>query len=326
MNASSTENPEFLQESQPQPGRRLKLAREAKGLELSRVAGQLHLSTVMVRALEEDNYADLPARVFVRGYYKNYARIMGIPEDKILQDFEKRCPNGECEDELRTVSRKVRPEVRSSHALVRFVTWAIVVGLLILLVVWWRGYISWGDDALFNGAEEEGSVSEESAELVTPLLPPLESPEMTGFQREEPAVRPGEGAVEPRTIDGKDESAATDLPAPAAETPAQPVAVVVSDPGSVKPPSTPAVTSGILLEFSGPCWVDVRDSTRKYKLSRELKAGDSRVLGGTPPYRVVLGNYRVVKLSIDGTPYDLSVHADDNAVARFVLDPAASNL
>ena len=70
------------------PGARLKSAREAQSLNLDKVAAQLHLSNEMLRALEADDYDNLPARVFVVGYLRNYSRLVGLPAEAITQALD----------------------------------------------------------------------------------------------------------------------------------------------------------------------------------------------------------------------------------------------
>ena len=74
------------------------------------------------------------------------------------------------------------------------------------------------------------------------------------------------------------------------------------------------------MTFSAPCWVDVRDSTRKFKLFGEMPKGARRVLGGEPPYKLVIGNAQAVSISVKGELFDLAPYAKGN-VARFTLDP-----
>ena len=50
------------------PGARLKAAREDAGLSVDQVAQQLKLAPRQVRALEEEDFAQLPGRTFARGF------------------------------------------------------------------------------------------------------------------------------------------------------------------------------------------------------------------------------------------------------------------
>jgi cytoskeleton protein RodZ len=90
----------------------------------------------------------------------------------------------------------------------------------------------------------------------------------------------------------------------------------------VEPAGAPVVDGSkqVVMTFSAPCWVDVRDSGRNFKLFGEMAPGTRKVLGGEPPYRVVIGNSRAVKITVNGRPFDISPYANGN-VARFTLDP-----
>jgi cytoskeleton protein RodZ len=76
----------------------------------------------------------------------------------------------------------------------------------------------------------------------------------------------------------------------------------------------------VVMEFSGPCWVDVRDKEGELKLFGEMRKGDRHVLSGTPPYSMIIGNAAAVEILVAGNPFDLDPIARGN-VARFTLDP-----
>lgn len=70
------------------PGLRLRTAREQAGLSREAVSVQLHIGEAMVAALEEDQYEDLPEPVFIRGYMRRYADLVGLPPDEIAECFD----------------------------------------------------------------------------------------------------------------------------------------------------------------------------------------------------------------------------------------------
>ena len=109
------------------PGASLRAAREGQQIPIDQVAEQLHLSVSMVEAMERDDYAHLPGPVFVRGYLKNYARLVGLSVDHILAAYEAQGPS----DEITTpvVKTGISKEVSSGHAAVRLVTWGITLVL-----------------------------------------------------------------------------------------------------------------------------------------------------------------------------------------------------
>ena len=65
----------------PRAGAALRAAREAAGLSIDDVAQQLKLAPRQVQALEDDDYARLPGRTFVRGFVRNYARFVRLDPD-----------------------------------------------------------------------------------------------------------------------------------------------------------------------------------------------------------------------------------------------------
>jgi len=70
------------------PGQRLKEARERVETEIDEIARALHLSVESVKALEQDNYHSFAAPAYVRGYLRNYARLVDISENAILAQFD----------------------------------------------------------------------------------------------------------------------------------------------------------------------------------------------------------------------------------------------
>lgn len=303
------------QPQQPEgPGGRLKKARLAAGFDLERMAAQLHITPGQVSALEADQYESFAARVFVRGYLRNYARVVGEPVDAVLAQFDHLWPDGEGVAQLKRVGSE-RPQLGSGHGIVRLVSWALLLGIVVLFLVWWAGYLQIHDGDLLpidgDGTEQPASVPAEPAAptavapgevslppsptaispVAEPATPPDAAAEVDPVQDEAPAAPPSQDA-------------ATD-----AQTPAEPAAV-------------PDLAPQVVLSLTGPCWLQVIDASGKYRLTGEYKAGFREVLGGTPPYRILLGNAPAATLTVDGQPVDLAPHSRGQ-VARLTLNPDA---
>ncbi len=82
----------------------------------------------------------------------------------------------------------------------------------------------------------------------------------------------------------------------------------------------PTGGSSIVIAFSAPCWVDIRDSSNRFKLYGEMAGGRTETLGGEPPYRLIIGNANAASIRVGGQPYDLAPHTSGN-VARLTLSP-----
>ena len=77
-----------MTEERIKPGHVLRLEREKKGLSVGQVASQLRLSPAQVEALETDDYGSLPGNVFVRGFIRNYAKLLQIDASSLLEAID----------------------------------------------------------------------------------------------------------------------------------------------------------------------------------------------------------------------------------------------
>lgn len=323
----------------PGPGERLRAARLSMGFDLAKIASELHLTTPVVEALEADEFSDIGARVFVRGYLRNYARIVGMPVESILRQFDEKWPD----DTVRTTMLRQSPtlpaDVGPGRGVAGAITWLLLIGVVALFLVWWRGYLDGVVPEQMRASTMIEGVAPASQESASTWLPPNsadDEPVSADGSLRLPAppsdlpINESPAAPAESTADTSLESASTEAPAsqlllpPLAATPAAnetPLAQA-SDTAAVPAQGAPVADTGqqIVMTFSGPCWVDVRDSERKFKLFGEMPKGTRKVLGGQPPYKVVIGNAKAVEIMVDGKPFDLAPYAKGN-VARFTLDP-----
>lgn len=68
-------------------GERLRRAREARGLSRADLSEDLRLTQDKIRALEEEDFSGLPEQALVRGYVRNYAKVVGVDPDELLGGF-----------------------------------------------------------------------------------------------------------------------------------------------------------------------------------------------------------------------------------------------
>lgn len=355
---AENEQTEGIQLAVPGLGERLKSARLAHDMEINKLAARIHLTADTVDALERDDYAEMPARVFVRGYVRNYARTVDLPEESVLAQFDRQWPDETSPMKI-SPSPRLASDTNPGNNWPSLVTWLVALVLLVLFLVWWQGYLDhfinqWRNEApepagqeTFNGP---ASVGGESG--LTPL--PQVKPPLTKRAVEEQPVTSGGGQLALPPVAGSVQEPAgqqtgvvaqapllTDKITPLAEqapasTQSDQAEITVTG-GVVSAPdqtgrtlsiSAPvasdaapqAAASGISVRFTRDCWVDIRDSTRTFKLFGTMKKGTEHRLGGRPPYKLVLGNARSVELTVDGKPYDLTRHIEGN-VARFTLNP-----
>ncbi|MDJ0739077.1 MAG: DUF4115 domain-containing protein [Gammaproteobacteria bacterium] len=348
----------------PGPGERLRAARLSMGYDLAKIASELHLTTPVVEALEADEFTEIGARVFVRGYLRNYARIVGMPVDSILRQFDEKWPDDDKHPTMVRQSPTLPADGGPGRGLAGAMTWLLLIGLVVLFLVWWRGYLDEIVPEQMRAAAPAGDGVSTGVGLTAtaPSLPMSDSEPADGSLRlpAPPADLPEETAA--AAVDAFGDGTLT-LPPPSAagpDTPSPAVVATVTAAASQAPagtslaaapadssaiaatsatavvPATPAVaaatdlaapgapvvdgTHQVVMDFSGACWVDVRDSERRFKLFGEMPQGTRKVLGGKPPYKMVIGNAKVVTITVNGEPFDLLRYAKGN-VARFTLDP-----
>lgn len=68
-------------------GARLREARENRTLTVETVASELNLDVSIIEAIENDDRENLPAPIFVQGYVRNYARLVGLPEEELVAGY-----------------------------------------------------------------------------------------------------------------------------------------------------------------------------------------------------------------------------------------------
>lgn len=117
------------------PGAQLAQIREKKGYSREYVAGKLHLRVRLIELLETDSYDQMPETVFIKGYFRAYAKLLEVPPEPFLELFTS----------LHTVERKTektlwqgKRETYRKAKIVRWVTAMIVVGAIVTVGMWWH--------------------------------------------------------------------------------------------------------------------------------------------------------------------------------------------
>ena len=75
-------------------GEEFRSAREARGLSLSDVAERLHIRSVYLAAIEDEDWHVIGAPVYVRGFMRTYARFLGLDPEAAVSRFSAAVPPG----------------------------------------------------------------------------------------------------------------------------------------------------------------------------------------------------------------------------------------
>lgn len=69
-------------------GSALRTLRQSKGWSLDEVSSRIKFSTKQIEALENEQWADLPTGVSLRGLIRNYARLLGADAQAIVDSLD----------------------------------------------------------------------------------------------------------------------------------------------------------------------------------------------------------------------------------------------
>jgi cytoskeleton protein RodZ len=295
-------------------GARLREVRESKSMSPAEVAAQLHLNEQTIRALEQNDPDRLPAPIYVRGYVRAYARLLGLNEEELLALYAPaQSP------ELRTVG--MPPPAQNALGRPRL-PWRFLGTLLLLAAVGWLAvYVLPGLWERFRSGDETAPVVETPS-----LLEPLPEAVVP-----EPADG-GAGAIRlpERTLSSPELAPPPAAPVAPEPTPEpEPVPAPAPPPQVESAPAEPAVPPvsaqpeaerrSLSLRLNQESWISIRDADGERLLVGLYPAGSRHRLSGRPPLQVVLGNAAGVELTVDGEPYSLSGYAP-GSVARFTLE------
>lgn len=281
----------------PQLGQLLIAARERWNLSAADLARQLRLALRQVQALEENRFEALPGNTFVRGFIRNYARVVQSEPEVFLAAYERSRP------------QLPQPEIEISTGQIAFPSkttpkwvWYSAAMLAVLVVSPLLIYFALHDD-------------ETPAQQLAPSTSPTAEPERQATP-DVPLSLPAPSAVLQNTTPSLASAAVTAIPL--VQNPqATPAPTTASQPAPET--STADGVATVQLQFDGDAWVEIRDKSRKIVFSQLSRQGNSQVVQGKPPFSLVVGNANQVKIAYNGKPFDLAPHTRVN-VARFKLE------
>lgn len=114
-------------------GAQLVAARKARQLDIEKVAAELKLDVAIIRALESDNQAALPAPIFVKGYLRSYARLVGLAEDELVRTYNVQAGDLPPLTVSRLATRPARLLRLPSTRMLRNVVMLLLLGIMIWL-------------------------------------------------------------------------------------------------------------------------------------------------------------------------------------------------
>ncbi len=281
----------------PPPGGRLAEARQAQNLTPADVARQLKLSVWQVEALESGRFEQLPGPIFVRGFIRNYARLVKIDPNELLHALGDSIPQS-------APRAAVEPSPDIPFPVAGGPPWpalaaavAVVVGLLAAYEFYWN-------------EPEPRPVRADAAVAPAPVAQPA------------PAAAQAAATASSRPAPAADTQAA--LPSIAlanalqATPDTRPVAVADPQADAEKERTPGPGERQVKLAFDQESWVEIRDRNERIIFSQLNRPGTQQSVNGMPPFSIVVGNAQGVRMTYAEKPVDLAPHTRTD-VARLIL-------
>lgn len=316
-------------------GEALRLAREAQGVTLERLASTIKVTPAKLAALEQGQYDLLPDASFTRALAMTVCRALKLDPTDVLASLPAAKPA-----QLATGKAPLNQPFKESKggsplfdrqwdgsSILSFKWLAPAALLLGAMVIYalpdsmempqWLQHLA-PPASSTTAQTADASAGTASAPAIVLAQPPASSVSAAVEVASAPSA-PASGVV-PLRLDAADPGAASavsigGLPPSAVTSVADPR--LLASPGGIN--STAIVpTSVVVLSTQEPSWIEVKDVNGGKLLSRHVLAGESVRVDGVPPLRILVGNASGVKLTYKGQPVDL-VASTRNNVARLEL-------
>lgn len=312
------------------PGEQLRNAREALGLACEDVASELRLDLKIIKALEENDLSHLPEPVFTAGYLRSYARMVGLPPDKLVKQYvsseTRDLPSvdggfGRLPERYRKVADALPnsfsvSKTHHAHASNIKKQALLVIGMLVVVLLSWQSTRWFEQQPGQPAVEQTGNVAAPSETIESTPAVEQGAPVQSGAQ---PLVSTKlDNEIVPGNTTQAQANNAAQIQKPLALKPIAETAQSTITTATGEPAPIEEITQ-LMLRFTENSWVDIRDSTGK-RLVRELGfKGAHKQISGVAPFQVLLGYGPGVELEYNGKPYDFSDY-QDKKIARFTLN------
>ena len=295
----------------PGCGASLAAARSAKGLSAADVAAKLKLTVRQVESLEAEDLAHLPSEIFLRGFVRNYARLLELDADDLLMQVDVQTTVSE------TITAPSEGVNLANSSLKRWlmIPLAILAVFVVFVAVLYQ-WLSQGEDALVTQAPISTPIPAIAAPAEAVTLPaPVPAPD---------AALSAPQATTPASVQPPPASSSAALPPPAVVTPVQPALKPIPPEAALTPAAEPRLADSKsgrrVLRFAADhdAWIQVVDGEGK-RFSKLVRSGGEDSISGRPPFKLVVGEAAQVRLHYDGQLIDLQPFIGQK-VARLTLE------
>jgi cytoskeletal protein RodZ len=161
----------------PGLGDEFRANREARHLSLSDVSEQIHIRSVYLQSIEEEEWSAIAAPVYVRGFVRTYARFLGMDPEFAVERVNaamgsqtaSRAPEPSAEKPMRSRARAKTAKSKSPSP------WLWLAGIVAIALVAYVGFRAY-DYYQQSGAEDASSAVAVASPEASPSASPSPAP------------------------------------------------------------------------------------------------------------------------------------------------------
>ena len=286
-------------------------ARNRAALSQTDVADQINLPLRTITTLEKDDFEHLPESIYIRGYLRSYARVVGIEAEGLVNVYN---AQHHVESEI---SSRSNPNPSYDSAIL-WSSAAVLTILIGLLVTWWvdvkqtpeqdfelvsNESVSTISKAGDDAATQSSSTADNKVDKI--IQPPIEEASKQIPPPEEDQALPSNSG----------ESLTTDVKQAMEEESLNPNLVTLHDGGA----------DVLTVTYVEKSWTEIRDADLNPLMQGLIEPGVVRDLSGKAPFHIFLGNSPGVVIEVNGQYFDHSEYNRSNRTARFQVSSGSFN-
>ena len=272
-------------------GELLAKTRQAKGLSEKDIAKELRINASVIEMIECNDFEAIGAPVFVKGYLRQYANLLDLSEDLLLDSYNQTNPD---KNSAPIVNKAV--ESMSKYVLTPKLILMIIFSLLTLFLVWLLVSSVLKKEPAVN---QVTSIENIEAASIEPMLN-----EVSFAETEEIIIEKSESIIDQDLAPEMEEVELIDIE----ETVTEISELLYLEPEGLT----------LAIEYSGLCWTEIYDVNGKLLFYDLGDLNRNVIVSGTGPLDVLFGAAtEVLSLSVDDQSYPLPRTSRQDEVLRF---------
>jgi cytoskeleton protein RodZ len=278
-------------------GKLLSSERQAKDLSIKDVARELRIDSSIIKKLENNEFQLIEAPVFVKGYLRQYAGLLGLKIDMVIDSYEKNHPDQSYKPIVNEAEEQIRKYVLTPKLIF------IATSVLVVFLMGWVIFSTLPQDNPLPATSNNQAVYEEPNPVVEEIVE--EEIIESASEIDEPEI------IEPNPV--VEEIVEEEIIESASE---------IDEPEIIEPNPVDEEIAEVKLKvnYNGACWTEIYDAFGNV-LFYDLGNNDQDVIvSGVAPLDVLFGAIdQVNNIKVDDQDFALPITSRRGSVLRFEI-------